>query len=142
MPLGPIELGGRRALLLGFDPEAAGLPALVSGAVDVATPDGTVSRDLRERLDPSARGVSFSQARATDEVAIVHTLWSARVLPILAAIRAGVRTFHLVDAPGSSFSSNARGALAWALRRAFARLLIRLPLVGRSAELIVGHRLD
>ena len=143
MPLGPIELGGRRALVLGFDPEAAGLPALVSGSVVVVTPDGRVSRDLRERLAPDVRGVSFSEAQADpDSVAVVHTLWSARVLPVLSTVRAGVRTFHLVDTPGSSYKSNARGALIWAVKRALARLFVRLPLVGRWAELAVGHRLD
>ncbi len=143
MPLGPIELGGRRAFVLGFDPEAAGLPSLVSGSVVIVTPDGTVSRDLRDRLEQQAPGVTFSEARlGPDGVAVVHTLWTARVLPLLAAIRAGVRTFHLVDAPGSSFRSNARGTLAWALKRAFARLLQGLPLIGRWVECLVGHRLD
>ena len=132
MPLGPIELGGRTAFVMGFDPEAAGLPPLLSGPVVVVTSDGTVTRDLRDAVEPSARAVSFSEAQLTAEaVAVVHTLWAARTGPILSAIRAGVRTFHLVDAPGSSYKSNARGALFLTLRRAFARLFMHLPIIGR-----------
>src|SRR5579872_1826659 len=100
MPLGPIELGGRQAFVLGFDHEASGLPALLSGSVELVTPDGSVSRDLRVAVNSQARAVSFSEAHfAKGGVAVVHTLWAARVLPILSAIRAGVRTFHFVDAP-------------------------------------------
>lgn len=123
MPPEPIELGGRRAFVLEFEPETTGLPSF-EGAADVTY----VTRDFADaRFDEGA-------------IAIVHSLWSARVLPVLAAARAGVRTFHLVDAPGSSFASNARGAVAVAARRALARIVARSPFAP-LAERVIG-RLD
>src|SRR5262245_45548356 len=140
MPSGPIDLGGQRVFVLGFDPEAAGLPPL-GGPRDVlvVTPDGTLTRDLG--LAPTTPVTTFDAATFGEGVAVVHTVTGARVLPTLSAIRAGVRTFHLVDGPGSAFPSNARGAVLIALRRAVARALARSPL-GPWVERRLGRRLD
>lgn len=74
--------------------------------------------------------------------AVVSALRGATVRDVVAAIRLGVRRFHVYLAPGAVFQTNARGMLLLAGRRRLVRLLLAAPAVARTIEGAFDVRLD
>jgi len=143
----PLPLQGQRTLILAFDPHLKAADVGRSDAVFVAGSrpcelaglDYEPERISLRRLASPLPCRALTQFRPT--AAVVNTLRSAWVGPILAAARYGVDRFFLVDAPGSFFEVNARGALVLAGARTARRGLARLPRSERLEELL-GQRFD
>lgn len=131
MPLGPIDLAGRSCMVLCFDPDLQPVPLANPGRLALISDNPVELPCLPEcviSLRQFARGSELGRLRALRPVeAIVHTTRSMGPRAILAAASAGARWFHLVDGRGSSFTVNARGALALAARRRMGRVLARFP---------------
>jgi glycosyltransferase involved in cell wall biosynthesis len=146
--LGPIPLGGEPVLVLCFDPLLDDLISVTDPGASVFVtdgpqpaigglePDGVISFSdlLGPRVDPRVRAVAPRHV-------IVHSLYGARVVGILAALRCGGRVFHLVDAPGSYFTVNRRGAMALSAGRGVRRRLARAP-GARALERLLWMRID
>lgn len=138
-----VDLGGRSALILAFDPELP--PPRLENAGEVVwvgqAPAGRawtqVPWSALRALRPDAR-----LRRLAGSDAIVATLRGADVRDLLAAIRLGVRRFHVIGGPGWVFRSNARGVLALALRRSLGRRLARVPGLSSAVQVLVGRQLD
>lgn len=140
-----VDLEGRPALVLAFDPGVPA-PALLNAGRLVwvgrgRAPEGVeaeqVSWDALRRSPPDPR---IRSVGALD--AIVSTLRGASPADVVAAIRHGVRRFHVYQAPGAVFQSNARGMLVLAVQRAVGRRLGSIRSVRRALEALLDVRLD
>lgn len=144
LDLPPAPLRGERVLVLGFDPQVLALNHVQADAVCLVADRPCAGVEAEERVSWRDLKGPFGSARVRafgPTCAVVSTLQSARPEGVLAAIRHGVDRFLLVDAPGSSFPVNGRGALILVTRRALARGLARVPLMPRL-ERRLGFRLD
>lgn len=129
-PGNTVDLAGKPALVLCFDDDTP--PPPVSGVGPLLS-IGVGNKKLSSLI--SLFGDHELQALAP-KTAIVNTLNRATVLGILGARRHGVRTFYLVESPGSWLRSNTRGALTLAasfqLRRAISKLPVLPGLIERT----------
>lgn len=138
-----VDLGGRPALVLVFDPEVPPPTLLHPG--ELLWVGHSPSRSGAAPVPWSALGGLALDERlrrlgATDVV--VSTLRGASARHVLGAIRHGARRFHVYLAPGAIFQANARGMLALALRRGVARRLGGVPSLGKVFEALLDVRLD
>ena len=133
----PIPLDGEPTLLLAFDPQILTANPERAGRLMIVSDqpcEGLAHLDAetvtwREFFSPrgSTRVANFAPTRG-----VVASLLSATPLGVLAAMRYGVDHFHLVDAPGSSFPVNGRGAVVVVSQRVALRAVARLPLLERA----------
>lgn len=137
-----IDLEGRAALVLVFDAEVP--PPRLDNAGGVLYVGARAPRDAAalpwsalRALVPDPR---LAALRPTD--AVVSPLRGATVRDVLAAIRLGVRRFHVYLAPGAVFRTNPRGMLVLAARRRAVRTLLAVPGLARSLEEALDVRLD
>lgn len=143
----PLPVSGERTLVLGFDPHLLASNLSQAGELIVASdrecallglegqPEYMSLADLSSPV-PNQRLQEFAPTAV-----VVNTLRGARPGPILAAARYGVRRFFLVDAPGSFFEVNTKGALHLTGLRTLSRTLGRLP-GSRHLERALRRRFD
>jgi glycosyltransferase involved in cell wall biosynthesis len=142
----PLPLAGERALILAFDPHL--LAANVEQAEEILVV-GSECLLVGSETEPGR--ISFASLLSpipcrelrdfAPTVAVVNTLRGAWAGPIVAAARYGVTRFVLVDAPGSFFLVNARGAAVLSTKRVLRRSLALLPQAERL-ERYLGQRFD
>lgn len=138
-----VDLGGRPALVLAFDPEVPA-PRLLNAGPLVWVGRAPAGRAEQVVSWAALRGLRRDPrlTRVAAEDAVVSTLRSASAADVLGAIRHGVRRFHVYLAPGAVFESNARGMLALALQRSVGRRLGSVFLLRQALEALLDVRLD
>lgn len=142
-----IPVRHERVLLLACDPHlpAANLSEARKLLVASDRECALVGYEGRPPRIPMRSLVSLAPCREltafAPTVAVVNTLRSASSRVILAAGRYGVRRFFLVDASGSFFEVNFRGALHLVTRRALERRAASLP-GSQHLERLLRRRLN